>query len=142
MAFAGVVAVGVVSVLLAAACESGSLPAVAARRSDRASVAQVLAKPVAYDSAHVQVEGWCRIEFEGTALYPDRNAWDRRDPSNALWLTLEWPVPDETRALNGQYVLVAGQIDPQRKGHLGVFGGSVTGIESIIVIAAPDLLNR
>src|SRR5262245_34701806 len=74
------------------ACSDPPLPQVKAARPEEVPIADLLAAPENFRRTLVRVSGWCRIEFEGNALYPTRAAWEGRDGKRALWLQLGWPV--------------------------------------------------
>jgi len=81
------------------------------------------------------IEGWCRIEFEGTALYPTRDARATGFP-RGLWLKLGWPVAERLRQLDGKRVLVEARFDPTENGHLGGYAGTLTDI-TVLELAPP-----
>lgn len=78
----------------------------------------------------VRLTGWCRIEFEDTALYETRDAWKNRN-SVAIWLKVGWPVSKELLALNGRRVSVEGRFDADAHGHMGGFAGTIEDIHEI-----------
>jgi hypothetical protein len=122
----------VVTMLLASmACSDAPLPKVNGPRAEEVQIADLLTTPENFRRTLVRVSGWCRIEFEGDALYPTRAAWETRDTKRAVWLQLGWPVSPEIRALDGARVVVEGRFVPDDHGHLDAFAGSVEEIQKI-----------
>ena len=124
-------------------CGQDDLPAVQPAANVRRNVPlNVLVDvPSNYDGLPLRVAGVCRIEFEGNALYLDRQALEKRDGGKAVWLDLGWPVSSDLRALDGSYVVVEGRFDARRQGHFGAFRGTVTAIQRI-ERSAPDSWER
>jgi hypothetical protein len=117
--------------LLTVGCNNEPLPAVKPHGREVVSLNQLVSEPDRLDRALVRVTGICRVEFEGNALYPSKESFDKRDDSHALWLNLGWPVSKEILALDGQQVVVDAKFDASTRGHLGVFAGTLTDIQTI-----------
>jgi hypothetical protein len=90
----------------------------------------LVGSPTWYDGRLVRVAGYCRIEFEGNGLYVDRQTMEDGG-SKVLWLDVGWPVTDEIRALNGQFVIVDAIVDSRSHGHWGAYRGTLTHIQRI-----------
>ena len=113
------------------ACSDPRLPQVKGPRAEQVQFAGLVTAPENFRGTLVRVSGWCRIEFEGNALYPTRAAWESRDSNRAVWLQLGWPVSPEIRALDGARVVVEGRFIPDDHGHLAAFAGSLEEIQRI-----------
>ncbi len=78
------------------------------------------------------VIGVGNIEFEGNALFLDKDAWLNNVDGNSLWLDIGFPNPVITlakaRQLNGDYVMIAGTFDMDMNGHFGAWPGGITDI--------------
>ncbi len=70
------------------------------------SLIQLIASPREWDGKLVRVIGFCRLEFEGHALYLHKQDFDQAIPNNGVWLGAPWPVPDSLVYLSDEYVLV------------------------------------
>jgi hypothetical protein len=118
-----------ITALISVACGSEPLPS--AQRPLPNTLSDLVADPGRFDGARIQVSGWCRVEFEGNALYADKAAFERRVTDRAVWLNLGWPVTDRILALNGTHVVVEGLFDARRKGHEALFRGTVVEVSRI-----------
>lgn len=56
--------------------------------ADNVSVVQLIANPERYDGKHIQLIGFLRIEFEGTAIYLHREDYEQGIARNALWINI------------------------------------------------------
>jgi hypothetical protein len=112
-------------------CSSSPLPQVRPRQPDVVAVADLLRNATAFEQTLVSVTGVVRIEFEGNSLYPDEASYKGRDSTRALWLDLGWPVAPDISALDGHRVSVVGTFVTERKGHFGVFAGSLSDVRTV-----------
>src|SRR6478752_5783673 len=109
--------------VVAASCDA-SVPAVQhSSPVDDVPMMSILNEPQKFDAVRLRVRGICRIEFEGTALYLNRELFAARRENQAIWLRVGWPVTPEVQKLDGREVIVDGTYDPAAKGHMGMFGG-------------------
>lgn len=96
------------------------------------SMAALLANPEKYHLQKIVVIGVGNIEFEGNALFLDKDAWLNNVDGNSLWLDIGFPNPVITlakaRQLNGDYVMIAGTFDMDMNGHFGAWPGGITDI--------------
>ena len=108
------------------ACRSDEpLPPVHAVEPLDVSVLQLMANPADYHDKVVRVIGFCRLEFEGNALYLHREDFEHGISKNAIWLGVGWPVPEPRRALSDEYILVEGTFIAGDDGHMGSFSGAL-----------------
>lgn len=115
----------------AGSCGSESVPRVQPPEPGDVALSPLVMQPARYHRTVMRVSGWCRIEFEGNALYTDQESWGRRNTKKAVWLNLGWPVNDDIRKLDGKYVVVEGLFDANLKGHEGGFAGTIVDIHQI-----------
>ena len=100
--------------------------------ADNVSIVQLIANPERYDGKSVQLIGFLRIEFEGTAVYLHREDYERGIEKNALWINLPTGMSEaQADAVNGQYVICLGTFDAAHQGHMGLFSGEIKNIERL-----------
>ena len=114
-------------VMASCTAQQATPPAHAAERLD-VSLIQLIASPRDYHGKLIRVIGFCRLEFEGSALYLHREDFERGISKNAIWLSLGWPVPEPRRRMSDEYVLVEGTFDAEGQGHMGMFSGELHSI--------------
>lgn len=112
---------------------------IGARHSPPLSVtlAELLANPHQYHLKKVSVIGIVNIEFEGNALFLDRQSWQHKIYLNSLWLTLS----DRNNLLpraSGQHLLIEGIFDINAKGHLGLWPGGITNVTRCKRVNSPE----
>lgn len=89
--------------------------------ADNVSIVQLIANPERYDGKRVQLIGFLRIEFEGTAVYLHCEDYERGIEKNALWINIPAGISKEqSDAVNGQYVICLGTLDAAHRGHNGI----------------------
>ena len=96
----------------------------------RVSLIQLIARPSDYHGRLVEVPGFCRLEFEGNALYVHKEDFERVIFKNALWLDVGWPVPEQWRAMSDEYVVVQAVFDAELRLH-AEFSGVLRDVRSI-----------
>jgi hypothetical protein len=87
------------------------------------SLIHVIQNPEQYAEKPIRVVGVASIKFEVTGLYISEEDMRNAVTKNGLWI--EVPNNDANRKLNGKYVIVEGVFDPTRKGHLGMWSGTI-----------------
>lgn len=100
-------------------------PTVTTAEVEEVSLVRLLAEPQLYHGKLVRVVGFCRLEFEGNALFLHEEDFDRRLRKNALWLNVGWPVPPDKESLSDEYVVVEGVFDGRGKGHDDAYSGEL-----------------
>ncbi len=111
--------------------EEGASP----RRPLSASLIQLIASPEKYHGKYVRVNGFVRIEHEGTAIYLHREDSDHMLTRNGLWLggVRETPTPDSDEGkVHNRYALIEGRFDARQRGHLGLWSGSIDKVSRMI----------
>jgi hypothetical protein len=89
------------------------------------SMIQLIARPDDFDGEYVRVVGFHRHEFEGYALYLHREDYERGLTKNGLWME---GAPEH----DGAYVLVEGQFNARKTGHLGMWSGEIEAVTRIV----------
>ncbi len=91
------------------------------------SLLQLIATPAAFDGKYVRVQGFVRIEHEGTAIYLHREDWEHMLTKNGLWLAASDAAPEGSREaqVNNRYALIEGRFSANKKGHRGLWSGSL-----------------
>lgn len=90
------------------------------------SLIALIANPTAFDAQHIQVLGFLRLEFEGDALYLDRESWRAGISRNGIWVDRP---PSLSRAealrLSNHYALLEGTFRAGDGGHMNQFSGAL-----------------
>jgi hypothetical protein len=94
------------------------------------SLIQLIASPDKFDSRHVMVMGFARLEFEGNALYLHEEDYKRGLTKNAVWVDVPPDIRGRSKEYDMKYVLIVGTFSATRKGHMGLFSGTIERVES------------
>jgi len=88
----------------------------------------IIADPERFHGRRVQVIGFLALGGDNV-LYLDKQSFDAANTDNAVALALGWDfVNREAPAVSDRYAILEGTFDAQRKGHLGVYRGSLRDI--------------
>ena len=123
--------------LLASALLTSSSVAATAQQPEPldVSVVSLLATPERYDGQRIRTEGFLTVQFENTALWLDRDAWDHGLYRNAIWVDGVYPMKPRAREdgrLSRRYVDITGRFRAEyRSGHMGAYSGQLEQIEKI-----------
>jgi hypothetical protein len=111
--------VGALFMLLALVC---ALPCstLSTEQPQAVSIIQLISSPDAYDGKLVQVFGFVRFEFEGSAIYLHQEDYKQGLYKNSLWLSM-----GEQKELDQKYALIEGIFNARNHGHLGLCSGSI-----------------
>jgi hypothetical protein len=93
------------------------------------SLLNLIQHPDEYHGKRISVAGFATFEFEGKAIYPSKDDYERADTKKALWIEVKLTEP--VRGKNKQYVIVEGTFDKNSLGHLKMFAGTITDIQRI-----------
>lgn len=77
------------------------------------SLYELLARPDVYHGKRVRVLGFVHFEFEGDALYPHREDYERGLPTNGVRITRPPGIAD---SLSDRYAIVEGTFDARSPG--------------------------
>jgi hypothetical protein len=91
------------------------------------SMLRVVAAPEQFHGKVIRVLGFFRCEFEGTVIHPYREDYERALIPNGIWADVPLEDP-RCKDLSMGYVLVEGVFDAKKKGHMGMWSGSLTKI--------------
>jgi hypothetical protein len=107
--------------------EAGEKPGSSSRQPLSVSLVQLIAAPNDFNGKYVRVQGFVCIEHEGTAIYLHREDWEHMLTRNGLWLAANETTPEGSReeAVNGRYALIEGRFVAEKKGHRGLWSGSI-----------------
>ncbi|MBI5874925.1 MAG: hypothetical protein HZB81_03620 [Deltaproteobacteria bacterium] len=96
-------------------------------RPEAVSIVQLLANPEKYQGHLVMVTGFCRIEFEGNAIYLHQDDYTYGNTKNGIWLGID---RQEVRfKFEKGHCLVVGRFDAKNQGHMGLFSGALNDIK-------------
>jgi hypothetical protein len=93
--------------------------------AESVSLIRLVANPDQYEGKLVQVTGFVRFEFEGTAIYLHREDFEKHIPANGLWLNLSKCGSLSGEAITIGYALVEGKFTGKRRGHMGLLSGEL-----------------
>ena len=82
-----------------------------------------------YHLKQVRVIGFAALEFEGKALYINKQDYESAITKNAIWLDVE--LTDAVRKNDKKYVLVEGTFDKDKLGHLKMYSGTLKSIKRL-----------
>jgi len=102
------------------------------------SIIHILAHPDRYHRKPVQVEGFLRIEFEGSAIYLCREHARHGLTLNGLWVSFDraavpYEGPSGPVEYDRKYVLIEGTFDKDNRGHWSAWQGAIENVHRIIV---------
>lgn len=94
------------------------------------SLVQLIATPDAFDGKYVVVWGFVHLAHEGTAIYLHREDLEHGLTKNGLWLEANNATPEGSKEaqVHKRYALIAGQFAGKKKGHLGLWSGTIRSI--------------
>jgi len=89
---------------------------------------QILVAPDQYHGRQVQVLGYCRLEFEGFAIYLSKEDYTY-GLGNMVWLKFEKDEDITPQRRKIEYCLVQGTYNAKDRGHMGLFIGAIENIK-------------
>lgn len=91
--------------------------------------ARVIARPELYHGKVIQLVGYLNLEFEGNALYHSEEEYRHGQTAEALWIDVDGMnlKPPFARG----WVIVQGTFNGERRGHFGLFAGTIEKITRI-----------
>src|ERR1019366_417898 len=94
------------------------------------SLLQLIATPDTFDGKYVRVIGFVCIEHEGTGIYLHREDSEHGLTKNGIWLVVaETAVEGSKEAqVKDRYALIEGRFAAKKKGHRGMWSGSIEDI--------------
>jgi hypothetical protein len=92
----------------------------------------LIATPEKYDGKLIRVVGYLNLEFEGNALYLNKEDYKESLFRNAVWVNLtRKETIEKTKTYSKQYVVIEGTFVMSDTGHMGLFSGGITQISRI-----------
>ncbi len=98
------------------------------------SIVQILAHPDRYHGRTVLVQGYLRVEFEGTAIYLSKEDADYGMTCNAFSVVLS----KKSAKYDRKHVLLEGRFDKNCRGHYGMFQGTIDHITRVVELTKYD----
>lgn len=90
----------------------------------KASIAQLLARPEAFDGKRVRVTGFIHFEFEGNGIYLHREDYEKHLYANGLWVVIS-PSYKPDVSCQDRHVLIEGLFKSSNHGHMGLWSGAI-----------------
>lgn len=105
-------------------------PGTTPQRPLSVSMLQLIATPDAFDRKYLRVQGFVRIEHEGTAIYLHREDAEHMLTKNGLWLAAGDSAPEVSKEaqVKDRYALIEGRFAATKKGHRGLWSGTIEDI--------------
>ena len=105
------------------------------KQSINVSFLELTANPELYHNKQIRLIGVMKLEIEGNSIFLSKEHYQYDVTRNAFWISLS-PLLEKQKAeikkLNGKYVLLEGIFKKDRKGHMGLYMGTITNINRII----------
>lgn len=90
------------------------------------SLITLIQNPEKFAGKKVRVVGLCTLAFEGKAVWTSREDMEKAVTKNAVWLDSK--LDKDTTKLDKKFLLVEGVFNATRKGHLGMYSGTIESI--------------
>jgi hypothetical protein len=116
------------------ATAEGEKPGSSPQQPLAVSLVQLIATPEAFDGKYVRVQGFVRLEHEGTAIYLHREDAEHMLTKNGLWLVAsDMPTEGSREAqVQDRYALIEGRFSAKKHGHRDLWSGSVEDITRMV----------
>ena len=109
-----------------------ALPPEAKRGYESVALAALIATPTPFDGKRVRVEGFVTLEFEGSGLYPVREAYYGGVTQSALRIERpKWLTSNFERSMTKHYASVWGTFKANEPGSGSIYSGTIRDIISI-----------
>ncbi|MGD9648038.1 MAG: hypothetical protein AB7U73_20160 [Pirellulales bacterium] len=100
------------------------------------SIVQILAHRDRYHRKEVQIEGYLRVEFEGTAIYLCKEHADYGMTHNGFWVSFDklavpYTDPAGPVEFDNKYVLIEGVFNKDSLGHASLWQGTIEKVNRI-----------
>lgn len=100
----------------------------------QASIVQILAHRDRYHGKVVQITGYLRVQFEGTAIYLSKEDADYGMTRNGLCVT----VGKGSAKHDQKYVLIEGTFDKDLMGHMSAWQGAIKNVTRVVELTKRD----
>ncbi|MBK1880612.1 hypothetical protein [Pelagicoccus mobilis] len=98
------------------------------------SIVQLLADPSTYEGKRVAVSGFLKMEFEGNAIYLHEDDYKNQIYKNGFWVRSGSEISPSLYDARDGYARVEGRFTTQRKGHFGLWSGTIEEIDRVILL--------
>ncbi len=97
------------------------------------SLIRLIATPEKFDGKKVRVKGFLNLEFEGTAIFLNKEDSENYIPKNAIWIDVskKFIYAVHSSILNQRYVVLEGVFDVNNLGHESTYSGGIKNISKI-----------
>lgn len=94
------------------------------------SLIRLIATPEKFDGERIQIIGYLHLEFEGNAIYLHKEDYDNCITENAFWVDFSERLTEKIKisGYSDNYVIIIGTFRMHKKGHLGLFSGTIENI--------------
>jgi len=92
---------------------------------------QLIATPAQYHGKQIRVIAFLNLEFEGDALYLHRDDFVRSIFKNGIWIELLGRRGEAYAPLSGGYVIAEGTFDAEKRGHFGMWSGTLKDVRRL-----------
>lgn len=103
----------------------------ASAQAPSASIVELIANPDSFNGKSVRIQGVINIGFENNSIYLSKEHWKHSITSCGIWMEIESKLAEERKWGNGKYFLIEGIFHADRKGHMGLFRGTISNIKMI-----------
>jgi hypothetical protein len=94
------------------------------------SIINLIATPEKYHGKKIQIIGYLHLEFEGDAIYLNKEDYLHSIMANGLWVNFSDKIT-KTKNLkdyNDNYVIILGTFNMDSNGHMGLWSGTMDDI--------------
>jgi hypothetical protein len=97
---------------------------------DPVSIINLIATPEKYHGKKIQIIGYLHLEFEGDAIFLNKDDCLHTITTNGLWVNFSEKLSKETNLqdYNDNYVIILGTFNQDSKGHMGLWNATMDNI--------------
>lgn len=96
--------------------------------AESVSIVQLIANPAEYNGKKVIITGFLNMEFEGNGIYLHKDDYLNSVYKNGFWCNIDIV---EYAKFNKKYIVIEGIFDAKKKGHLGLWSGTIMDISRV-----------
>jgi len=97
------------------------------------SFISLVANPEKYSGKTIHVSGFLSLRNERSALFYTSEQMQHDQMADALWIEMSPEWFRRLQSFDRRFCRIAGRFDMSRKGHFGMYSGSLTEIEQVTV---------
>jgi hypothetical protein len=98
---------------------------------------RLIAAPEKFQGILVRTLGFVRLEFEGNVIYPYKEDYKNGLVGNGIWLDINNKDIEQNYKHGMKYFLIVATFDANRRGHFGMWSGSLTNIKRFEIWSDP-----